>query len=86
MILFTCTLQNKEIKQAKQVQSNVEEMKHEMEKLRNASDVAEKSSNKVTELMAEVAALRNELEREKEEKKDIISEKDLMSKQYKEVK
>ena len=57
----------------------------EVDKLRVVSSEAEKSSNKVTELEEEIKRLRKELEQERGEKKDLVSEKELIQKKYVEV-
>jgi hypothetical protein len=60
-------------------------MKTELEKLRGSSGEAEKSSNKVTELLAQIKTLKLELEKEQIEKQDLISEKELLKKDRAEV-
>ena len=60
-------------------------MKTELEKLRGSSGEAEKSSNKITELLAQIKTLRLELEKEQIEKQDLISEKELLKKDRAEV-
>jgi hypothetical protein len=55
-------------------------MKTELEKLRGSSGEAEKSSNKITELLAQIKTLKLELEKEQIEKQDLISEKELLKK------
>ena len=57
----------------------------EVQKLRGSNEIAEKASNRITELEDELRRLRIELEREKEEKKDVISEKELMRQKYEQV-
>jgi hypothetical protein len=46
---------------------------------------AEKSSNKITELLAQIKTLKLELEKEQIEKQDLISEKELLKKDRAEV-
>lgn len=60
-------------------------MKVEIEKLRQTSNMAEKSSNRVAELLKQIEELKEELGAEKGEKQDLISEKDLMKKKHAEV-
>ena len=60
-------------------------MKTELEKLRGSSGEAEKSSNKITELLAQIKTLKLELEKEQIEKQDLISEKELLKKDRAEV-
>ena len=57
----------------------------EVQKLRATTEVAEKRSNRITELEDELRRLRIELEREREEKQDVISEKELMRQKYEQV-
>lgn len=57
----------------------------EKERLKHAEVEGNKASNRVTELEEELQRLRQELEQERGEKQDLISEKELMKKNYDEV-
>ena len=76
---------NKEINSVKQHEVEVDKMKTELEKLRGSSGEAEKSSNKITELLAQIKTLKLELEKEQIEKQDLISEKELLKKDRAEI-
>ncbi|XP_067654116.1 unconventional myosin-Va-like isoform X2 [Haliotis asinina] len=84
-------LQQKLDSKAKAVQAlqesekNVEEMKEEIQKLRSSDQVAKTSSNRVRELEEEIARLKEDLENERGEKEDIISEKQLLQKNMNEM-
>ncbi|XP_071098869.1 unconventional myosin-Va-like isoform X3 [Haliotis cracherodii] len=72
--------------QALQVsEKNVEEMKTEIQKLRSSDQVAKTSSNRVRELEEEIARLKEDLESERGEKEDVISEKQLLQKNLHEM-
>lgn len=60
-------------------------LQQEAEKLHTASSEATKSSNRVAELEEEVRRLRGDLEQEKAEKQDMVSEKELLKKKHDEV-
>lgn len=66
-------------------ENQLRSLQDEVQRLRGSKEVAEKASNRITELEEQLRRLRIELEREKEEKQDIISEKELMRKKYEEV-
>ena len=57
----------------------------EVQKLRGSNETAEKASNRITELEAELRRLRIQLEKEQEEKQDVISEKEEMRQKYEKV-
>ncbi|KAJ8311363.1 hypothetical protein KUTeg_010718 [Tegillarca granosa] len=78
-------IRNKEMQYFKEQENSVTNLKNELEKLRGSSDQAEKSSNKITELLHQIEALKTELQKEKEEKKDIIAEKDILLKEHTEI-
>ncbi|XP_069102080.1 LOW QUALITY PROTEIN: unconventional myosin-Va-like [Argopecten irradians] len=76
---------NKEVQQVKVKDVEIANMKTEMEKLRQNSNMAEKSSNRITELLKQIEELTEELAKEKGEKQDLISEKELMHKKHAEA-
>ncbi|XP_052787158.1 unconventional myosin-Va-like isoform X2 [Mya arenaria] len=62
--------------------SEIKALEEEKQKLLVASSEGVKASNKVTELEEELRRLRIELEHERGEKQDLISEKDLLQQKY----
>ena len=78
-------IQVKQVKDYKYQESHLKSLESEVQKLRGSNEVAEKASNRITELEEELRRLRIELEREKEEKKDVISEKELMKQKLEQV-
>lgn len=64
----------------------IKAMEAEKERLLLANEEGSRASNKVTELEEEIRRLRKELEQERGEKQDVISEKELLKKKYDQVK
>ncbi|XP_060573083.1 unconventional myosin-Va-like isoform X4 [Ruditapes philippinarum] len=63
-------------------EETIKQLETEKEKLLITASEAAKASNKVTELEEELARLRKELEQERGEKQDLISEKQLLKNKY----
>ena len=84
MLLFFYP-QVKEVKDFHEQENKLRSAEAEVQKLRGTTEVAEKRSNRITELEDELRRLRIELEREREEKQDVISEKELMRQKYEQV-
>ncbi|XP_021345690.1 unconventional myosin-Va-like isoform X3 [Mizuhopecten yessoensis] len=72
----------KEVQQGKVKDAEIVNMKTEMEKLRQNSNMAEKSTNRITELLKLIEELQEELAKEKGEKQDLLAEKDLTHKKH----
>ena len=60
-------------------------MEVEKERLKATSDEGKTASNRVTELEEELRKLRIELEQERGEKQDLVSEKEMTKKKHDEV-
>ena len=73
------------MKDYKYQEGHLKSLESEVQKLRGSNEVAEKASNRITELEEELRRLRIELENEKDEKKDVISEKELMKQKLEQV-
>lgn len=78
-------LQTQEVLQHKDKELVITELRNKVEKLKDSSAFAEKSSNRITDLEHEIQVLRAALAKEQTEKKDLISEKELLTKEYKKV-
>ena len=78
-------LQKKETNLVKEQEVYIKQLKNDVEKFRSSSEEAAKSSNKVTELLQQIKALQEALEREKGEKKDLITEKEKLMKDHTQV-
>ena len=83
--LVCISFQTKEVKDYQHQEKQLQSLESEVHKLRGSNEAAEKASNRITELEEELRRLRIELEREKEEKQDVISEKELMKEIYEQV-
>ncbi|ESO90956.1 hypothetical protein LOTGIDRAFT_122399, partial [Lottia gigantea] len=75
----------KEVVEVKQEEAKIVQLKSEITKLKENKEVAQDSSNKITELLAEIQRLKAELETERGEKQDLISEKELMKKDHNKI-
>ncbi|GAB6032023.1 myosin I [Chamberlinius hualienensis] len=76
---------NKENHLMKAKESNIQDMQAKLEKMKAMEAATKGYSNKISELEAEIQKLLSALGREREEKQDIISEKDLLEKRHKEM-
>ncbi|KAK3604422.1 hypothetical protein CHS0354_008749 [Potamilus streckersoni] len=78
--------EQKKIAREKQDLENYnKQIQEQLVKYRADSEVVEKSSNRIADLEEELRRVRVELENEREEKKDLVSEKELMKKEHQKV-
>ncbi|KAL5019880.1 hypothetical protein ScPMuIL_002772 [Solemya velum] len=75
-------VKTQEVNHNKDKEIVITELRTKVEKLKDSSARSEKSTNRIHELEQEIQVLRASLAKEQTEKKDLISEKELLAKEY----
>lgn len=68
----------------KSIEANAQAMQEKLEKMKVVEAEVKGSSNRIVELENEIQKLMKELDSERSEKMDVLSEKDILEKQYRE--